>query len=262
MKAFFISIPHSGEKIPAQADWLKNLDEKTLMCDVDRFVDELYAPAIQAVHLPSVVAEWHRYLVDLNRLPMDIDVDSVEGAPNASGQFTRGLHWVKTTTGATLMNQPISMKFHKEIVAEYFQPFHDQVEAMYADFHAKGFKEIYHLDAHSMPSMGTKAHRDPGAKRPEIVVSDVDGSSCRSEFKDLVIDSYKSAGFEVAYNWPYKGGRLTQTYGQPKLGHHAIQVEISRALYMDETTKQRKSDLIIGVQKKIENAIRRIHDQL
>lgn len=237
---FFISVPHSGEDIPPEAPWLNGLAEPILMCDVDRYVDRLYRPAADTLKIPFIVTQWHRYVVDPNRLPEDIDRDSVAGSQNPSGTFPIGLHWSVTTQGHVLIAQPMSQKNHKLLVEKYYQPFHQKIQAAYDQFKKQGHHDVYHLDAHSMPSMGTEKHRDPGQRRPEIVVSDSDGKSCSAIFKDLVIASYEQAGFEVAYNWPYKGGRVTETYGKPAEGQHAIQVELNRDIYMDEITKQLK----------------------
>lgn len=260
-KAFFISVPHAGETVPDSVPWLKGLPETILMQDVDRYVDQLYLPAIEALKLKNIITEWHRYVVDLNRLPDDIDKDSVAGAKNDSGSFTTGLHWSKTTRGEVLMPKPMSLELHKDLLKNYFEPFHQQIIACFDSFRKQGHNEIYHLDAHSMPSMGTAAHRDPGKLRPEIVVSDQDGTSCASEFKDLVIAAYKEVGFEVAYNWPYKGGRVTQAYGQPSKGQHTLQVELRRSLYMNEETKK-KNDLFDSTQEKIKQAITIIYSNL
>lgn len=238
MKPFFISIPHSGERVPAEATWLENLPEAVLMCDVDRFVDRLYQPAVDELNLACVKTQWHRYAIDLNRLPSDVDVESVSGSPNAAGKFTTGLHWVKTTRGTRLMPGPISMPRHDQLVQKYFEPFHADVRETYEFFRERGAGKIYHLDAHSMPSKGTSAHNDPGETRADIVISDQKGVSCEPWFKDLVLSAYAQTGLKVSYNWPYYGGRVTQTYGRPQEQQHAIQVEISRALYMNEETKQ------------------------
>ena len=127
MKAFFISIPHSGERVPAEAAWLQGLPEPILMCDIDRYVDRLYQPVVESLKLGLVTTQWHRYVVDLNRLAGDVDVDSVEGSSNPSGKFTSGLHWVKTTRGQRLMPKPISKVLHDLLVERYFEPFHDDV---------------------------------------------------------------------------------------------------------------------------------------
>jgi len=260
MKPFFISIPHSGERIPPEVQWLKSLAEPVVMCDVDRYVDRLYEPVLRDLGLPFVKTEWHRYVVDLNRVVEDVDCDSVLGSSNPSGKFTSGLHWVKTTRGHQLMPAPITSELHGQLVERYFKPFHAQVQNFYAEFRSRGAREIYHLDAHSMPSRGTKAHRDPGQTRAAIVVSDWEGKSCEPAFKDLVIQAYRDAGLEVAYNWPYLGGRVTQVYGQPAQGQHAIQVEINRALYMDEETKAWIPDLAQELSEKLARAIHSIYD--
>lgn len=261
MKAFFVSVPHSGEQVPPEVTWLRGLPETLLMCDVDRFVDDLYGPGADMLGVPKVVAQVHRYVVDLNRWPTDVDQDSVEGSENPPGLFPIGFHWSRTTTDARLMPEPISQKMHKELCDNYFHPFHKKIESQFAQFKTKGHQDVYHLDAHSMPSKGTSAHRDPGGERPQIVVSDRDGTSCAAHYKDLVIKAYQSVGFEVSYNWPYKGGRITETYGQPGQGQHTLQVEMNRSLYMDEITKQ-KLPGFVDIQKKVMRALAVIVSEL
>ncbi len=238
MKALFVTIPHSGEQVPDETPWLLGLPEELLMCDVDRYVDQLYRPILIDLHIPNVIWPWHRYVVDLNRLADDVDAGSVEGSSNPVGSFTTGLHWSRTTTGKTLMPKPMPEVLHEDLVKKYFLPFHKEVESLCAHLRHSGAKTIFHIDLHSMPSVGTQAHRDPGQRRAEIVISDFHGKSCSSEFKDLVVSAYEKQGFQVAYNWPYIGGRLTQQYGKPDQGHHAIQVELRRDLYMDEQSKK------------------------
>ena len=238
MIPFFVSVPHSGEEIPPEATWLKGMPEPKLMCDVDRFVDQLYRPATVGLSIPMIVARWHRYVVDLNRLPADVDASTVAGHSNPAGRFSRGFHWQITTTREVLMPKPITQELHRSFVAKYFEPFHKEVQAQFDAFKEQGAMSVYQIDAHSMPSVGTDEHRDPGQTRPHIVVSDVKGTSCSAAFKDLVIESYRKAGFDVGYNWPYLGGRITETYGRPADGQHSIQVEMSRALYMDEKSKK------------------------
>src|SRR5690606_20640253 len=122
-----------------------------------------------------VKTRWHRYVVDLNRLETDVDARAVEGHFNPEGTIPLGLHWVKTTRQDVLLPQPMSRDLHELLVKKYFRPFHEQIKQQYAAFKEQGHAKVYHLDAHSMPSQGTAAHRDPGTKRPEIVVSDYDG---------------------------------------------------------------------------------------
>ncbi len=232
------------------------------MCDVDRYVDRLYQPVISELKLSIVKSQWHRYVTDLNRLSTDVDSSSVEGSENPAGKFTTGLHWVKTTRGQVLMEKPISQALHEQLVERYFTPFHSDLKEMYQFFQNHGAKKVYHLDAHSMPSIGTSAHRDPGQLRAEIVVSDWDEKSCDSWFKELVIEAYKQAGLKVAYNWPYLGGRVTQTYGKPSTGQNAMQVEINRSMYMDEVSKALIPDKAKLLSDKLTNAVKYIYERI
>lgn len=259
---FLVSIPHSGEKVPSQAYWLEGLPEPLLMCDVDRYVDVLYEPALNHLHIPYVKTEWHRYAGDLNRLPDDVDETSVQGHKNKAGSFSRGFLWTITTTEQPLMKVPTSPENHQSLVKLIYEPFHASLRQLYENHQKNGFKTIYHLDAHSMPSVGTRQHRDPGEKRADIVVSDSLGKSCSPAYRDLVIAAYCTAGFKVGYNWPYVGGRVTEAYGDPANGHEVLQVEMSRNLYMDEITKKIKPELVASVQEKVKMALTTITKHL
>lgn len=251
------TLPHSGEQIPPEAQWLVGLDEVTLMGDVDRFVDRLYQESLAKLTIPSVKTQWHRYAADLNRLPSDIDAEAVRGNANPPGTFPRGFHWVYNTRGEKILEQPLSQETHQALVDRVYTPFHKEVQALASQLLAQG--ELFHLDLHSMPSVGTAQHRDPGEVRKDVVISDSKGKSCSALFKDVVIESFQKEGFSVAYNWPYFGGRLTEHYGHPEHNHHVVQVELNRSLYMDEATKKIKPDWM-KMADQLYQVLRRIKD--
>lgn len=255
MLPLLVTIPHSGEKVPPQAAWLNDLAEPVLMCDVDRYVDWLYEPSLSALSVPFVKTEWHRYAGDLNRLPEDVDQSTVVGNPNPAGLHNRGFLWAITTTEIPLMKAPIPAKTHRELVELIYEPFHRNVRNEYEKLRKLGANPLYHIDAHSMPSVGTRQHRDPGERRADIVVSDSKGKSCSAPFRDLVIAAYVTAGFKVGYNWPYFGGRLTEQYGDPAKGQEVLQVELNRSLYMDEVTKKLLPGPAEEARKKIRAAL-------
>lgn len=258
MKSFFVTIPHSGEKIPSEVDWLSFLKEPTLMRDVDRFVDQLYVPTLSAKKIPSVIATCHRYVIDLNRLENEYDQTAVVDAPWPQGKYPKGLHWSVTTVGEILMPKPMSQALHQQLVETYYKGFHQQVQELIEKLKSPA---VYHLDLHSMPSQGTAMHNDPGEVRADIVVSDFHGKSACREFLQLVQEAYQQQGFKVAYNWPYFGGGITQMYGHPEKGQHTLQVELNRSLYMNETTKQ-KSSSFAEVQTRLGNALSMIDEQV
>lgn len=255
---FFVTIPHSGEEIPPEIHWLKDLPEPIQMCDVDRYVDILYSPSLEKYRIPFVTTQWHRYFADLNRTPDDVDMSSVQGSKKPTGSHPTGFIWTVTTKGDQLLPQPIEPDIFRQIVLKYWQPFHDQVKAAYQNYFSQGHKSVFQLDAHSMPSLGTDKHSDPGEQRAEIVISDQNGKSCHPSYRDLVVNAYKNAGFEVKLNWPYVGGKVTQTYGHPEKGQHCIQVELNRRLYMDEESKKLKPQLSHKIQQQLEFALEEV----
>lgn len=258
-RALFLTIPHSGEELPPEADWLRALPAATLYSDVDRFVDRLYLPACARFSIPAVIAKVHRYAVDLNRYPDDIDAASVQGAPLPAGTHPKGFHWVQSTRGQLLQPRPMSEELHQAWVHRYHDAFHAEVARVIEEC-CPGAGEVFHLDCHSMPSQGTAAHADAGQVRPDVVVSDFEGRSSRTDFVEWIEQAFSERGFRVARNWPYKGGRITQRYGKPEGGHHTVQIELNRALYMDESTLEPRSGDFERLCGALEQVLQRVCD--
>ena len=223
----------------------------------------LYEPICQSLNIPFICAPYHRYVLDLNRFPEDTDKSTLVSASLPSGSFPKGLYWAVTTKGEPLITEPLSEERHKKLLKEIYFPFHESLEKQYESFFSRGFQKVFHIDAHSMPSRGTSLHRDSGQKRPEVVVSDCKGQSCQRAYRDLVVESYRQQGFDTQCNWPYIGGRITERYGQPHRNRHCIQVELNRALYMNEESKAMlPSEPFLPLQKRLSSAIEAIYKGL
>lgn len=265
-KPLLVTVPHSGEAIPPEAQWLAKLDEPLLMYDVDRYVDELYSPVLKSLNIAWIKTVWHRYACDLNRLASDVDCDSVAGSKNPRGSFPRGLHWSMTTKSEPLMPGAVSIDVHQAIVARCFTPFHEAIEKVAEQVRPKlsrsASSPLYHLDLHSMPSFGTSEHRDPGEWRADLVISNQDGKSSTPEFFEMICAAARAEGFNVRQNWPYKGGRITEVYGQPTQGWQTVQIELNRKLYMNEATKQKNPDLFRTTSQRVCRMMAAIHAQL
>ncbi len=259
---FFLTSPHSGEKVPDDVYWLKDLPEHILMFDVDRFVDQLYQSTAQELKVPFIKSQWHRYFSDANRLPDDVDQGSVVGSKHAKGKFLTGLIWQKTSQDHVLLKDPISAQLYEVLIQKYYKEFHYLVQAKYSTYFSINQNPVYQLDLHSMPSVGTSIHRDPGEKRAEIVISDQNGKSASKAYVDLVKKAYEDSGFKIAYNWPYIGGRVTETYGLPSKNQHCVQVELRRDLYMNEVTKQKNENEFLNLKIRLSKAIHFIYDHL
>jgi len=265
-RPLIVTVPHSGENLPPEATWLQGLDERLLMYDVDRYVDDLYSTSLSGNGIAWVKTQWHRYACDLNRLETDVDQASVVGASEPVGRHPRGLHWSKTTMGDVLMLKPISIETHRAIVQRCFRPFHEAVaevaEAVRSKDERSAAHPLFHLDLHSMPSLGTSEHRDPGELRADLVISNQDGKSSSSEFFELVCQAGRAQGFKVRENWPYKGGRITETYGRPRDGWQTVQIELNRKLYMDEVSKHKVDSLYSATQIRVGEMLTDIHRRI
>lgn len=261
-KPILVSIPHNGEQVVEECPWLKELDEVTLMYDVDRFVADMYQSALDQHKIPTVITPYHRYVVDCNRWPTDVDCDSLEGSDNPSGSHPTGLHWRKTTAGYVLFKNPLSRKLHEDILKKYYEGFFRNIDSLYESLNKTGTENIYHLDIHSMPSRGTDAHRDPGEYRADIVIGNEKEQTASAEWTNQVMTAYQNQGFEVSLNYPYTGGTIVEKYGNPKEGRQALMIELNRKLYMNENSKQIVPEKAEPVKQRLNKVIFEIYNQL
>jgi len=95
------------------------------------------------------------------------------------------------------------------------------------------------IDCHSMPSKQIGRR-----KLADIVLGDRFGSSCDNRLTSLAERTFRDMGYSVARNAPYAGGYTTRCYGRPKRGIHALQIELNRALYMDETSVMKNAGFV------------------
>lgn len=232
-----VSVPHAGTQIPAEERRWYGLDADGLLRDGDLYTDELYAGA-EAHGATVIVSPYSRFVVDLNRLPDDLSPASAEGAveKNAPGYYgERGVLWAVTTHAERIYPEPLPAEVVQRRLDRYYHPYHDTLAAELERLRAR-FGYVILLDAHSMPSRATALHTDPGAKRADIVPGDLDGAACGSWLRQATVRYWESSGYHVAPNRPYKGGGITRRHANPSGGVHAVQVELNRALYMDERT--------------------------
>lgn len=235
-----VSSPHSGSRIPESTLASYALDPRGLLRDGDLYVDELYRDAVEA-GATLISTPWSRFLVDLNRMEHDVASTGVEGAADTQGDGLygeRGVIWSVTTRGETIYRKPLSVEEFESRIRQYYRPYHALLRAELTRLRQKfGFAIL--LDAHSMPSRATKLHADPGRKRPDIIPGDLHGRSCAGTLSLLTQQFWQDSGFTVAMNYPYAGGAITRMYGEPGNGIHAIQLELNRRLYMNESTMQK-----------------------
>jgi N-formylglutamate deformylase len=126
-------------------------------------------------------------------------------------------------------------------VDEYWRPYHATLAKEMRANHAQ-FGSAILIDCHSMPHEAIEAITTPQGRRPQIVIGDRFGASASSDIVGRVEAAFTRAGFVTARNAPFAGAYITQAYGRPSRGMHAIQIEIDRSLYMDEALIEPNAD--------------------
>ena len=235
-----ISSPHSGNIYPARFVEASQLDALTLRRSEDAHVDRLldHAPELGATFMK---AHFPRAYVDVNREPYELDPRMFDG-PLPSFVNSRSLRVAGGLgTIARVVGEAKDIYPRKLPVAEAFRridalyvPWHRSLRAVLSGAHRQHGQAVL-IDCHSMPSNAGRAER----MKADIVLGDRFGTSCDPVIMDAADQILRGFGYQVMRNKPYAGGFITEHYGDPANGWHALQIEINRALYMDETTLER-----------------------
>jgi N-formylglutamate amidohydrolase len=224
--------PHSGDVYPEDLGARTSLTELSLRSAEDALVDRLAAPGSN-LGVPLIAARLGRAYVDLNRDPAELDPAVVDGADAASARVAAGFGVIPRLTGdgRVIREHPLTHGEALARLAAAHQPYHQALERlMYKARDRFGFAVL--VDWHSMPSRAVG--RAAGVRSPDVVLGDRHGSSCSAEVTRLLRAQFERTGWRVALNRPYAGGWSTQVWGRPDEGLHAVQVELNRALYLNE----------------------------
>ncbi len=237
--------PHSGRDYPPHFLAAAKLDALMIRRSEDSYVDELFAEA-PASGTPLLCAQFPRAYVDANREPYELDPHMFVGTLPAfvntqSLRVAGGLGTIARVVadGQEIYRHKLSFTEAEARIQELYEPYHDQLRELVADAHHR-FGCAVLIDCHSMPSVGGPMDQDAGLPRADVVLGDRRGTSCSSELTRFVEETFKDLGYTVHRNTPYAGGFTTERYGKPLHGIHALQIELSRALYMDEATLEKK----------------------
>jgi N-formylglutamate deformylase len=251
-----VEVPHAGTEIPdALRDELLAPHESVLR-DADLFVDKLYedAPTLGASLLCAKVS---RYVVDLNRAPNDVDLETVHDHPAPRRAQPRGVVWRVTADGRPLLRSPLDYGTLQRRLAAYHTPYHDLLAKELVQLRAHfGFAVL--IAAHSMPSAVRRNGRDI-ERRADVVPGSLGRTSAHPALIDLVDSHFRSAGLSVRHDDPCWGGYTTAHYGRPAEGIHVVQIELNRALYMDEATCRPKAGDFEQLRKLTASLVSRLH---
>ena len=246
--------PHSGRSDPDRFLAMTRLDHLSIRQSEDAIVDELFA---RAPHLgaPLLRAHFPRAYLDVNREPWELDpamfVEPLSERFNTtSPRVAAGLG---TLARVVAENKPIyrerlTLDDARMRIEGIYQPYHATLQRLLTEAHS-AFGMAVLIDCHSMPRLSRSGDR----LGPDIVLGDRYGTTCAPILADIAEMVFAGSGLRVARNRPYAGGFCTRTYGRPQHGVHALQIEISRHLYMNEVTLEKNEGF---------GAIRQLIDRL
>jgi len=232
------SSPHSGLSYPESFLAASRLDALALRRSEDAFVDELFLPCV-ALGAPLLRAVFPRAYLDVNREPYELDPKVLDGplpdyANTRSLRVAVGLGTIPRVVGdaQAIYRRPLSVNEGLARIEALYRAYHGCLEAL-IERARRTFGRAVLIDCHSMPSNAA----DVGGW--DIVLGDRFGASAAPFVVDTLEASLKGSGYRVRRNKPFAGGYITERFGAPSRGVHAVQIEIARALYLDERRIER-----------------------
>lgn len=223
-----VEVPHAGLELPTELrEGLRARPEDALR-DADPYVDRI-VEAAPSHGAPLLRATLSRYVVDLNRAPDDVSREVVADHPAPRPTQPRGVVWATTTEGRLLWPRPLDHAELARRLSRYHAPYHRAIEEQLLATRARHGWAIL-LSVHSMPSSAR------GVRRADVVPGTRGRTTAASRVIDAVGAHFTAHALSVRHDDPYRGGYTTGLWGRPEEGIHAVQIELSRALYLDERT--------------------------
>ena len=234
---FVFASGHSGRRYPESLIAQSRLDALTLRRSEDAFVDELFS-GVAGLGAPLIAAEFPRAYCDVNRASGELDSGMFDEPPGVaidtpSPRVAAGLGVIPRIVrdGAEIYAGKLSPREAELRIARLYRPYHAALADLAAET-VKRFGVAVVVDCHSMPS---------ALSVPDIVLGDRYGASAPLLLTGWAENAFVGMRFSIARNAPYAGGYTTLLYGRGGSGLFGLQIEINRALYLDEERIQRRA---------------------
>lgn len=228
--------PHSGRDYTWSFMRKTVLNEHAIRSSEDAFVDQLFecAPHFGATFLKAGAP---RAFVDLNRARDELDPALIEGVRRIrhNPRVASGLGVIPrvVANGRAIYRGKMGLHEALDRITDYWEPYHEKLQALLDVAHDRHGQTVL-IDCHSMPHEAMDGVLRSGMRRPDVVLGDRFGAAASGDVVDRIEAAFVNAGFVVTRNAPFAGAYITQAYGKPAKGQHAVQVEIDRSLYMNE----------------------------
>jgi N-formylglutamate amidohydrolase len=237
-----IASPHSGADYPDEFLVAARLDPLTLRRSEDSFVDQIFTAAPE-LGAPLIAARFPRAYLDPNREAWELDPTMFSDmlppfVNHRSPRVRMGLGTIArvVASGEEIYARKLRFAEARWRVDTLYYPYHHALRRL-ADETENAFGGYLLIDCHSMPSAASAIG---GQAAADIVLGDCHGVACAPRLVEAAREFLAGRNFAVALNAPYAGGFTTSHYGNPRRGRHALQIEINRALYMDESSYRKK----------------------
>ncbi len=238
--------PHSGRVYPNDMMSASALDAAAIRRSEDALVDTLLVEA-PAAGVSVLSARYARAYVDVNREPFELDPamfsDELPAfARPGTVRVQAGLGSIAriVADGQEIYHRKLTFDEARRRIERVHGPYHATLQRLVAETRARHGCVIL-IDWHSMPSRAAAeaARFVRGERRsPDMVLGDRYGAACAPLVTATVERALTQMGYVVERNRPYAGGWTTEQYGAPVRGVHALQIELNRALYLDEASTE------------------------
>jgi N-formylglutamate deformylase len=233
--------PHSGTRYPDDFNYA--VDYPDLRRCEDTHVEKLWA-AVPGVGGTLVHATFPRSYTDANRTEFDIDVSMIEGVwPDRVEPSQRclklgnGLVFSKTTTLKSIYDRKLSVSEVQHRIESCWRPYR-QTLASELNKASQAHGKRWHLNLHSMPSNAYERLGLEGKLLADVVLGNLNGAASSEAFTAFVAQAFRARGYTVAINDPYVGMDLLVVHGDPTKQNESLQIELNRALYLNEQTRE------------------------
>lgn len=237
---YVFASPHSGREYPERFMAGAVVDLAALRRSEDAYVD-LLLPSAARLGVPILSARFPRAFVDVNRAATEMDVGMftappLDGSEVPTNRVLAGFGVIPrlAAEGRAIYARKLSAEEARARLRWCHTPYHEALRALLAECHAR-FGMAVLVDWHSMPSSSVAG----GGRLADIVLGDRYGAAADSAIVDIWARAFASRGLVVSRNTPYAGGHVAALHGDPLSGVHVLQVEINRALYLDEARVSR-----------------------
>lgn len=241
---FVFNSPHSGRCYHPDFLAETKLDALAIRRSADHFVDELFGAAPE-LGAPLLLAHFPRAYIDVNREPYELDPRMFDGplppfVNIGSMRVAGGLGTIPRIVAENMeiYRRRLSVNEAMSRIETIYKPYHACLRRLIARTHAR-FGSAILIDCHSMPGNIRLSGSD---LRPDFIIGDRYGTSASAELSRAALHFLDGMGFVAVRNKPYAGGFITEHYGRPVRGLHALQIEINRSLYVDEVTLKKRAE--------------------